>query len=136
MRLRLAFISFIVVGVCSSVLLVVLQCSSTQTIIRDKASSAELKHVQYGGGNGDSYETAVVLSDVRGQHVVMPAEYEFISQQYGPQDKKWKVIEQTQTSEGKKIYDMVQFEVLATGEKKIIYFEVTKLKKHKSADEP
>jgi hypothetical protein len=135
MRLRLAFISFIVVGVCSSVLLVVLQCSSTQTIIRDKASSTELKRVQYSGGSGDSYETAVVIGGIHEQHVAVPAEYHYINKIYGEQDKKWKIVEQTLTNEGDKVYDMIQIEVLATGEKKILYFNVTKFKKKRAQGE-
>ena len=135
MKLRLAFATFVVIGICSSLLLLVLQCSSTQTIIRDNASGAELHKVQYSGGNGDSYESAVVIGGIHEQHVVVPAEYQYISRLCGAQDRKWKIVEQTLTNEGDKVYDMVQIQVLATGEKKILYFNVTKFKKKREAGE-
>jgi hypothetical protein len=129
MKLLLAFTSFVVVGIASCLMLIVLQCSSTKTIILDTASSAELHKIEYTGGNGDSYESAVIIRRARDQRVGVAAEYQFINRIYGPQDKKWKIVEQALGNEGDKVYDMVKFELHASGETKIMYFDVTSFAK-------
>ncbi|MDD5673473.1 MAG: hypothetical protein PHC61_04880 [Chitinivibrionales bacterium] len=133
MKLKIAFVFFIVVGLCSSAMLMVLQCSSTQTIVRDKASGAELHKVEFSGGNGDSYETAVIIGGIREQRIVNDAEIMYISRIYGQENKKWKVIEQALTADSGKTYDMVKFQVLPAGENKILYFDVSKFNKKKKA---
>jgi hypothetical protein len=133
MHVRLAFASFVCVGIASVLMLAVLQCSSTKTIVRDKATAAELRRVEYSGGSGDSYESAVVIQRVRDRRVGAAAEYQYISNRYGTQNKKWRIVEQAEGTEGERIYDMVQFEVVATGEKKILYFDVTAFARKKKA---
>ena len=68
---------------------------------------------------------AIVLSGGKDHSAAVDAEHRFISKIFGEQDKDWKVAEQSMVSDSGKTYDMVQVEMIKTGEKHFYYFDIT-----------
>jgi hypothetical protein len=92
------------------------------------------------GGNGTSHDSAIVLSGGHDHSAAVESEHKFFSKLFGEQDKDWKVAEQSMISDSGKTFDMVQVEVLASGEKHFYYFDISwyakKAKRPHDADDP
>jgi hypothetical protein len=79
---------------------------------------------QFGGGNGDSFETAVVLN-VENSFVGVAAEYAYIANQCGEPHKDWKLQSQGLCDRGGKPYDVLTI-ALAGGATRTFYFDIAK----------
>lgn len=77
----------------------------------------------YGGGNGDSLETAIVIN-VRTTKTGVEAEYAYIVNLYGEKNKAWHFVSQSLQNLEDKHYDVIQI-MLANGGRKIIYFDIS-----------
>jgi hypothetical protein len=77
----------------------------------------------FGGGNGDSFETAVVI-DAKNPLVGVEAEYAYIANQCGERHKDWKLESQGLQEHGGKPYDVLTI-ALSGGATKTFYFDIT-----------
>jgi len=82
--------------------------------------------VNYSQNNGDTIEDAIIVG-AENEDEGVKAEYEYISQKYGEQEKKWKSESQALLKDNKtgKRYDKIKFKLLETGEEKEIYFDIS-----------
>jgi hypothetical protein len=100
-------------------------CLARQTIKVNEQSEKRLQGVTISGGNGESYDSAVVLYGGKDHAAAVESEHKFIAKLWGEMCKDWKITEQTMVTEGKKSYDMVQVDVMGLGEKHFYYFDIT-----------
>ena len=77
---------------------------------------------KFSGGNGLSLETAVTIN-VENQWDGVPAEGEYLSQQYGERDVEWFKIEQQLIRNEKGIYDKVLIG-LKSGKEFAVFFDI------------
>jgi hypothetical protein len=91
-------------------------CLARGAIKVSEQPEKRLQGVSISGGNGESYDSAVVLTGGKDHAAAVESEHKFIAKLWGGvQDKDWKITEQTLVTEGKKTYDMVQVEVIGLG---------------------
>ncbi len=89
----------------------------------DIFKKAQLVVTPYSGGDGQTPETAVVINfttSAQGVH----AEYQYLEQHFGRQDKDWKVeMRYNKTRENKTFeWFVISF---PSGEKRTVYFDIT-----------
>ena len=77
----------------------------------------------FGGGNGDSFETAVVVN-AHNSLVGIEAEYAYIANQCGQPSKDWKLESQGLREHGGKPYDVLTI-ALSGGATRTFYFDIT-----------
>jgi hypothetical protein len=77
----------------------------------------------FGGGNGDSFETAVVVN-AHNSLVGIEAEYAYIANQCGEPHKDWKLESQGLREHGGKPYDVLTI-ALSGGATRTFYFDIT-----------
>jgi hypothetical protein len=78
----------------------------------------------FGGGNGDSFETAVVVN-ADSSFVGVEAEYAYIANQCGEPHKDWKLQSQGLREHGGKPYDVLTI-ALSGGATRTFYFDIAK----------
>jgi hypothetical protein len=78
----------------------------------------------FGGGNGDSFETAVVVN-TDNSFVGVEAEYAYIANRCGEPHKEWKLQSQGLREQGGKAYDVLTI-ALSSGETRTFYFDIAK----------
>lgn len=78
----------------------------------------------YGGGSGESIETAVIIN-TSSSMIGIPAEYRFISRKYGQKDVDWTLETQMVMRSGNRQYDVVVIK-LKDGQEKSFFFDITK----------
>ncbi|MBD3391850.1 MAG: hypothetical protein GF418_07320 [Chitinivibrionales bacterium] len=109
-------------------LVVCLGCVSKETVRIRVKEADELprgRKVKYEGGMGESREDAVVIIGAEDLKQGVAAEYDFISQLHGRKNKDWRVKAQSQSREGGKIYDIIEMEILESGETHYYYFDIS-----------
>lgn len=86
--------------------------------------SKMVKSSIYSGGKGKSILDAVVIN-AQTQSIGIPAEYEYVEMQCGPQDIAWQLKDQAlvDTQNGK-FYDLLSIQ-LKDGSSREFYFEIT-----------
>lgn len=78
-----------------------------------------------GERDGSSVEKAIII-EYGGYHGASIAkEYEYLSQRFGRRGLEWEMAGQYLTSEGGRHYDVLTVELLPSGERKEIYFDIT-----------
>jgi hypothetical protein len=77
----------------------------------------------FGGGNGDSFETAVIVN-AENSFVGVEAEYAYIANQCGEPYKDWKLQSQGLRERGGKPYDVLKI-ALNGGATRTFYFNIT-----------
>lgn len=106
------------------IMMLLINCASRQTAdLRTQQEKAP--QIVFQGGDGGSIDDAVVIIGVSKQDEGLEAEYGFISKKYGLKGKDWRVVGQTIVKENKKIYDMIEFEIISSSERRIYYFDVS-----------
>ncbi len=109
-------------------------CISRQGVSGGSSTDANKGQIEFSGGTGDSYETAIILRGTQGmrkQEEAVAAEYDYISGLYGKKDKEWIVEEQSTIKENDKTYDMVRVKIVTNGKMHFFYFDITYfIKKH------
>jgi hypothetical protein len=91
---------------------------TAQTLLRDKKQLS-----LFGGGNGDSFETAVTVN-ADNSFVGVEAEYAYIANQCGEPYKDWKLQSQGLREHGGKPYDVLTI-ALSSGGTRTFYFNIT-----------
>ncbi len=123
------------VGVGIVCALMVTGCLSRQTMGGNQRSSKRPESAHASGGNGGSYETAVVITGGRDYADAVECENGFVSSFWGEKDKDWKLMEKTTMVDNGRTYDMVHVIIPKVGEKHFYYFDITHYKKkHMSLD--
>jgi hypothetical protein len=77
----------------------------------------------YSGGDGSTIEKAVVINATN-TSIGVPAEYEYVSSEYGQQDVGWTTVHQSLIMHGGKNYDVLLVK-LPTGEEMSVCFDIT-----------
>ena len=91
---------------------------TAQTLLRDKKQPA-----LFGGGNGDSFETAVIVN-ADNSFVGVEAEYAYVANQCGEPHKDWNLESQGLRERGGKPYDVLTI-ALSGGATRTFYFDIT-----------
>jgi hypothetical protein len=76
------------------------------------------------GGNGGSFETAVVVN-ADNSMVGVQAEYAFVARQCGQPQTDWKIESQSLHEHNGKPYDVLNI-TLSNGQLRVFYFEISK----------
>lgn len=100
-------------------------CLSRESIKVNPHAEAKIQNVSFSGGSGTSHDSAIVLTGGKDHTAAVESEHKFFIKIFGEQDKDWKVAEQSMVSDSGKTYDMVQVEMIKTGEKHFYYFDIT-----------
>lgn len=80
-------------------------------------------HPPFSGGDGSSFEKAVVIH-AESTDVGLSAEYGYISSLFGRMDAEWSAVQQRLVKQAGKHYDVVVIR-LNNGTEKSIYFDIT-----------
>jgi hypothetical protein len=110
---------------CVFLCFIVAGCLARQTFKVNEQQEKKYHLTSVSGGDGSSYDSAVVLSGGKDHAVAVESEHSFIAKIWGEQDKDWKITEQTMVTENGRSYDMVQVEIPGVGEKHFYYFDIT-----------
>ena len=92
-------------------------CQSTHT---PTAVTAYDSSVSYGGGDGSSFESAVIVKTTAGSRVGIRAEYLWLSQKYPGFKRIWQKL----LDQGGKPYDALEIET-TDGQRLTVYFEIS-----------
>jgi len=100
-------------------------CLARETVKVNETPSKKSHSLATSGGNGTSYDSAVVLTGGTNLSSAVDGEYSHLSKLFGEKDKDWRVTEQTTVTENNRSYNMLQVEIVKTNEKHFYYFDVT-----------
>jgi hypothetical protein len=100
-------------------------CLSRETIKVNDHPDGKIQNISFSGGSGTSHDSAIVLTGGKDHTAAVESEHRFLAKLFGEQDKDWKVAEQSMVSDSGKTFDMVQVEVIKSGEKHFYYFDIT-----------
>jgi hypothetical protein len=116
------------------VMLLLLSCASHTVMDNDANKGNKRDSVSDSGGNGDSYENAIVLAGGKDHTDAVEYEQNYIAKLWGEKDKNWKISEQTTVEENNRKIDMIQVEVIKTGKKHFFFFDVNYYYKKKKTE--
>ena len=94
-----------------------MQDPTAQTLLPDKKQPR-----LFSGGNGDSFETAIVVN-ADNSLVGIEAEYSYIADQCGEPHRDWNLESQGLREHGGKPYDVLTI-ALSSGETRTFYFDI------------
>lgn len=117
----------------AALLLVFTGCAGQRETVQQKKKAVPA--ITFAGGNGDSFETAIIINGVDKQSESVAAEYRYLANLHGEKDKQWRVASQTITREEKNIYDVIEIEIIPSSEKRFYYFDVTRFTSKKPPTE-
>jgi len=106
-------------------LMLLIACASHQMPSRYRSSLGS--EILYSGGNGETKETAIIIRGAPRQSEGVEAEYYFLSKIFGEKDKVWQVHGQTMFREEKRVFDVIEIQLIPSQKKIIFYFDVSKL---------
>ena len=106
-----------------SLLAIAAGCASQE---QTAAKKTPKEIISFSGGNGESYDSAIVIHGVEKASEGVEAEYRYLSRLHGVKDKEWRVDGQTMYREEKNIFDVIEITLMPSAEKRIYYFDVTK----------
>jgi hypothetical protein len=112
-----------IVALVPAVLLIV--CASHTLPLQFRTSTGS--EIYYSGGNGESKDSSIIIRGALRQSEGIEAEQYFLSRMFGEKGKAWEVQDQTIIREEKRIYDMVQIQLMPSMKKLYFYFDVSKL---------
>jgi len=90
-------------------------------------SAREMRSVHFSGGDGASMEDAIIIYGPKSTNKAVGAEYYYLSQLHGKKNKDWRIAGQTLFQEGKKVYDILEVEIIESSERRIYYFDLSKV---------
>ena len=109
----------------SALLVFVVSCAGTKSPSVYKAPAGS--EIIFTGGSGGSYEDAIVIRGATNQSDAVAAEYHYLSGLNGQKDNFWRVHAQSIFKDEKRVYDVIQIELIPSNEKRIYYFDITRL---------
>lgn len=77
------------------------------------------------GGDGLSYETAIEIQGAANSSEGIPAEYAYISYEYGERGTDWRLMEQSLVHKGGKSYDVLKIYLIKEKEEIEVYFDIS-----------
>jgi len=80
--------------------------------------------VAFEGGPGDSPETAVIIRGATNGVAGVEAEYRYLREKFGQQNRDWHLTRQALMRKGDRMFDVMHLE-LADGSKRTLYFDIT-----------
>lgn len=81
--------------------------------------------ITYSGGNGESFQNAIVITGAHNKSAGVSAEYKYITDKYGPRGSGWLLVGQTVIREKNKIVDVLEIQLGDSTDRLIFYFEVS-----------
>ncbi len=106
-----------------SLLVIVAGCASQEQAVKKQTAKVT---VSFSGGNGESYDSAIVIHGIEKPSEGVESEYRYLSMLYGEKDKNWRVESQAITREEKNVYDVIEITLIPSAQKRIYYFDVTR----------
>lgn len=82
------------------------------------------------GGDGSSYEEAIVVPFTGDYLESVGQEYHYMDQVFGPEGGEWQIISQRLEHQNNKDYDVFEILWIQSGKEQTIYFDVTELIKN------
>lgn len=80
--------------------------------------------ISYKGGNGTSQEEAILIDGAKDEIEGVNAEYDWLEEKFGRQNKKWEMIDQLLIDEDDRQYDLLKIR-LRNGDIKEFWFDIT-----------
>ena len=77
------------------------------------------------GGDGSSFEEAVVIKYIGDYAASIAQEYDYIDKKFGVMGEKCDITMQRIIAEGDKTYDVLTVKIFVSGEEKEVYFDIT-----------
>ncbi len=84
-----------------------------------------LKNVSYEGGDGSSFEKAVIIKNAKNTRNGIASEYSYLEKEYGKRGTGWIFISQSLERKNENIYDVLRIQNNADNEILIIHFEIS-----------
>ena len=81
--------------------------------------------ITYSGGNGESFQNAIVITGANNKSAGVSAEYKYITDKYGPRGSGWLLVGQTVIREKNKIVDVIEIQLADSTDRRIYYFDVS-----------
>lgn len=113
-----------------AVLITISSCTTTQ-----KTSSANptkywskepnIEKVVYGGGDGKSLESAIIIKSAGNERNGVAAEYAYIAKKLGVKFVDWKPVGQSTITEAKRKIDLIKIQDIQKDEIILFYFDIT-----------
>lgn len=102
-----------------------LQNKSTANMKNYFSQAPDLSKVEYGGGDGKTSETAVVIKNAGNERNGIAAEYEYIAGKHGKRFTDWKPVGQATNSDKGKTYDIINIVTIPGNVQVTYYFDIT-----------
>jgi len=110
------------------VIVIVAACSSPKQITKTSSNpfnkKPDIASVKYEGGDGKSYETAIIINAKNEQDGVT-SEYFYVSTLYGRRNIDWQFEGQSATSKNNKMYDILNISLTKNNQKIALYFDIS-----------
>jgi hypothetical protein len=101
-----------------------LRAATGQPQTPDAAHETPEQNDCFSGGNGDSFETAVVINtDIF--LIGVQLEYAYVTSQCGERQKDWRMQSQSMHPHGESLYDVMTVD-LSSGQSKTFFFDISK----------
>ena len=77
------------------------------------------------GGDGSSFDQAIVIVGARGRLILLKTQADAISKLFGPQEEAWKITSKQPERQNKTCYELLHISLTKDGSVHTIYFDVT-----------
>lgn len=88
------------------------------------ACAAGQPAITFQGGTGDSPDTAVTIRGAVDEMAGVDAEYRYLREKFGLQQRDWRLVRQEVRRQGGRVFDVMHL-VMADGAQRTIYFDIT-----------
>lgn len=85
----------------------------------------DMKKIEYLGGDGSSFEKAIIIKNAESDFHGILAEYAYLEKKYGKRGTVWDRNAQSYSECQKKKYDILEIEFLESKETMTVYFDIT-----------
>ena len=103
---------------------VLISCSTNKSSTYQNVP-IDLTKIVYEGGDGSSFENAIIIKNATTSRDGIAAEYAYIGKVHGERFKDWKTIMQSLSSSNGKHYDIIKINILSDNTTKEYYFDIT-----------
>lgn len=88
-------------------------------------SAPDLTNISYEGGEGNSMETAIIISNAQNTRRGIAAEYAYLEKRYGEKNIAWQLKSQSLDRSTDKIYNIITIHTIPEYKEITVYFDIT-----------
>lgn len=103
---------------------IVISCNSSKSSFTDRTSTlAWSADIEYSGGKGTSYEDAIIIKNAKSSYDGIPAEYAYMSANFGKRGTDWNSFGQSLEQKNNKYFDVIN--IVKQKDTIDVYFDIT-----------